>query len=107
MPVFLSEIPEWATFTRGTQVVELRAIGTGDSWRMAFGQMLGTSPRSGKHHDLEALVRVEDGSPDTVIAGDALGLDLWLWGRADPADFTVTGDPGLVERFRESVAGST
>ena len=105
--VFLSEIPGWATFARGEGVIELAATDTGDSWTMAFGQMTGTSPRSGKKYDLEALVMAEGESPDAGIAGRALDLDLWLWGRAGTAGPTVTGDSRLVERLREMVAEST
>ena len=61
--VFLSEIPGWASFSRGDGVVRLDATDTGDSWVLAFGQMTGTSPRTGKHHDMEALLIAEGESP--------------------------------------------
>ena len=42
-----------------------------------------------------------------MIAAGALDLDLWMWGRAGADELVVTGDPGLVDRFRASVVGST
>ncbi len=105
--VFMSEIPNWASFTRGTGVIEVATSDTGDSWTLAFGRMEGTSPRTGKHHDMEALMIADGDSPDTVVSGDAVALDLWLWGRSGVDELTVTGDVDLVERFRTSVAMST
>ncbi len=105
--VFLSEIPSWASFTRSDGVVRLDATDTGDSWVLVFGQMTGTSPRTGKHHDMEALVIAEGESPDTVVAARAVELDLWMWGRADADELTVTGDRSMVDRFRASVVRST
>ena len=105
--VFLSETPDWASFTRSDGVIELSATDTGDSWTFAFGRMVGTSPRTGKDHDLDAVVAVEGESPDTALASDALSLDLWLWGRAGTADLRVTGDGRLVERLRNVAVEST
>ncbi len=107
LELFVSEMPGWASFSRGKGVVKLAASDSGDSWLLAFGQMSGTSPRTGKRHDREALEMVEGESPDTVVTGGALDLDLWIWGRGGAGELTIAGDAALVDRFRASVAEST
>lgn len=97
--VMLTGVPDWATFERRPGVVVLRTLDTGDEWTVGFGRMTGVSPESGRSYDLSALEPV-DGSPDTVISGTAVDLDLWLWGRCELGELEVRGDVALAHELR-------
>ena len=76
----------------------------GRTWGCRFGRMVGTSPTSGQHHDLEAL-RIEDVPTSmATLAGPAEVLDLWLWGRAPLGRVAVEGDRDVAARLRSLVA---
>ncbi len=102
--VVLAGLPAWARFTPGIGAVTLAATDTGDSWSLAFGRMTGTSPDSGKVYDIDSVARVEGVSVDATIAGPALAVDLWLWGRCGIDELEVEGDTGLVDHLRAITA---
>lgn len=97
--VMLTGVPDWATFEREPGVITLELRDTGDSWTLAFGRMIGTSPESGTEYDIDALEPVDEPA-DTVVSGDAADLHLWLNGRQGLAELTIVGDTGLAERLR-------
>jgi uncharacterized protein (TIGR03083 family) len=102
--VMLTGVPDWASFERRPGVIELRTRDTGDTWTLAFGRMIGTSPESGTAYDLDALDPVDE-PPDAVVEGAAADLHLWLCGRGDLARLDVRGDDRWVRELR-SVASS-
>ncbi len=97
--VMLTGVPAWATFERTPGVIALRTRDTGDTWTLAFGRMLGTSPESGTEYDLGALDLVDE-PPDTVVEGTAADLYMWLCGRGDVAALEVAGDLELTRELR-------
>ena len=101
--VMLTGVPEWATFERRPGVVSLRTTDTDDTWTVAFGRMLGTSPESGTEYDLDALEPVDEPA-DAEVTGTAVDLHLWLSGRGDLGQMAVTGDAALAHRLREVAA---
>jgi hypothetical protein len=108
LTVFVGGIPEWATFESDGARLQVDATDERRSWRLAFGRMRGTSPASGTDYDLPAVEVVSDvAAPDTLIAGTAADLDLWLWGRGPIEPLIVTGDPDLAARLRALVAEDT
>ncbi len=108
LTVFVGGIPEWADFEPDGSRLQVDATDERRSWRLAFGRMRGTSPTSGTDYDLPAVEVVDDvTAPDTLIAGTAADVDLWLWGRAPIEPLIVTGDPDLARRLRALVAEGT
>jgi uncharacterized protein (TIGR03083 family) len=108
LTVFVGGIPEWAVFEPDGSRMQLDATDSRRSWRLAFGRMRGTSPTSGTDHDLPAVEVVDDvAAPDTLVAGTAVHLDLWLWGRGSIESLIVTGDPEPADRLRAMVAEDT
>lgn len=101
--VMLTGVPAWATFERRPGIVALRATDTADTWTVAFGRMLGTSPDTGTEYDLDALELVDEPA-EAEVAGDAVDLHLWLSGRGDLGRLAVTGDPELAHRLRAVAA---
>ncbi|MCB0968599.1 MAG: maleylpyruvate isomerase family mycothiol-dependent enzyme [Ilumatobacter sp.] len=102
--VMLTGVPEWARFERRPGVIRLQTIDTDDSWTLAFGRMIGTSPDSGTEYDLDALEPVDE-APDVTVEGAAVDLHLWLNGRGDLATLTVEGDESFAHQLR-SIAAS-
>jgi uncharacterized protein (TIGR03083 family) len=108
LTVFVGGIPGWAAFEPDGSRLQVDATDARRSWRLAFGRMRGTSPASGTDYDLPAVEVVSDvAAPDTLIAGTAADLDLWLWGRGTIEPLIVTGDPDLASRLRALVAEDT
>ncbi len=106
--VMLAGVPDWAEYHPSDRTLRLVATDTGDRWELEFGRMTGTSPDTGRTYDvvaLEVLDRLD--RPTTTISAPALELDLWMWGRADHAALTVTGDPLGASRLRELVVDTT
>jgi uncharacterized protein (TIGR03083 family) len=106
--VFVGGIPGWAVFEPDGSRLQVDAIDARHTWHLAFGRMKGTSPTSGTDYDLPAAeVAVDAVPPDTLIAGTAPDLDLWLWGRGSIDPMIVTGDPDLADRLRSVAAEVT
>jgi uncharacterized protein (TIGR03083 family) len=101
------EPPDWATVTPDGTYVVLESD-SGRTWVGEFARFVGTSPRSGKRYDMDDVQQRSE-APDgtTVIRGSADVLDRWMWGRADPAEITVVGDPAVARRLRACIADST
>lgn len=122
---FLVGVPAWATWSPegGTVAIDAAApdtdadadadtdagAGAGRRYVLALGRMVGTSPSSGRSHDLAAAELVQDTSAavDVEVAGDAWRLDLWLWGRAGPEGLEVSGASDVLDRFRALVGDAT
>ena len=104
LETFLGDLPSWGTFVPGEPTLTLTASDVGRTWGCRFGRMVGTSPTSGQHHDLEALLVEDVVTPTATIAAPADVLDLWLWGRAPLEQLAVEGDRDVVERLRSLVA---
>lgn len=75
-----------------TRTLQLHAADTGDQWHLTIGPG-GIQCRRGP------------GQADTVVSGPASGLYLLLWNRqgAATAAFTITGDPGALRLWRDTV----
>ena len=106
--VFVGGIPDWAVFEPDGSRLQVDATDARLTWHLAFGRMKGTSPTSGTDYDLLGVEVGDDAvPPDTLIAGTAADLDLWLWGRGSIDPLIVTGDPELADRLRAMVAEDT
>lgn len=97
------DVPEWATFTPDGTVVDI-AIDGGRQYGLALGRFRGTGPESGTDWDFETVVASEPGGVE--VAGSAVGLDLWLWGRGGSRDVRCA-DSDLAERVRAAIADVT
>jgi uncharacterized protein (TIGR03083 family) len=106
--VMLAGVPEWGTFSPEGTIVRLEAQDTGDCWDVMLGRFTGTSPTTGTTYDLDAMDLLSTpAEPATTIRAGAAELDLWLWGRGDPAALEVTGDASIPRRIRTMAAEST
>ncbi len=105
----LSGVPGWGTFTPDGVTVTLEAVDAGPRWHATMGRFTGTSPSSGTTYDLDAMELLANAPTDVTatISGDALDLDLWLWGRADASRLHIAGDPDVATRIRQMAAEST
>lgn len=105
---FLGGIPEWGEFTPDGATIRLEALDTGDTWGLAFGRFVGTSPTSGTHYDADAVTVGRDAvDPDTIVRAPAADLDLWLWGRKPLEAIDVVGAVSQARRLRQLAAEST
>lgn len=107
--VMVDGVPGWGEFVPDGATVRIAAE-SGDTWVLALGRFLGTSPDSGTSYDLDAaaVLAEDDGGADTlVVSGSAWDLDLWLWGRGGTESLQVEGDPALTRRVRELFAEAT
>lgn len=109
---FLVGVPAWATWSPDGVTVALE-VGTTDGatgrlYVLELGRMTGTSPTSGRSHDLAAVELAPDASSaDVEVAGDAWALGRWLWGRGGPEGLEVSGDGDVLDRFRALVRDAT
>lgn len=107
--VMLTGIPAWATFLPNVQFVRVHATDTDDRWTMSLGSISGTSTDSGVTYDgLPAADRVgDDVRPDLTIAGSAVDLLLWAWGRISPEALSLTGETEIADALRATVVAAT
>jgi uncharacterized protein (TIGR03083 family) len=125
---FGSESPAWGEFTPSGPLVEVRCASRPDpadepaqppsrsprlvrswvAWHVRLGRFRGIDP-SGQGHDEPDYQPVSGpgGPADAVLEGSPDELLLWLWGRADGAGITVTGDPSARAALREAIAANT
>jgi uncharacterized protein (TIGR03083 family) len=97
--------PEWGTVTPTDRVIALEC---GDRrWLLRSATFVGTSPRTGTHYDMPALVHEREAEPDATVRTDPSTLDLWLWGRAPLPEGSVSGDRSLVDELRTLAAEAT
>ncbi|MGA9596462.1 MAG: maleylpyruvate isomerase family mycothiol-dependent enzyme [Acidimicrobiia bacterium] len=98
--VFLTRRPVWAQFRPGEDVI---CIETADqTWAARLGRFVGS--RKGVDYADRTMMLEPDAEPQATIGGEPDRVFLWIWGRAPIDDVTVTGDPGVVERFRATCA---
>lgn len=104
----LSNLPDWTTHEPTDHVVRLRATDAERDWPLRVLRWQGTSPTTGTTYVDEDAVQVEPGAePTAEVAGPAVELDLWLWGRR-PADALVTsGDADAIRRLWQMAREST
>lgn len=98
--------PAWGHFEPAPQWVRLEADDLGRSAWVQLGIFSGTDPDSDTSYADEpdvALVDDPGTEADVVISGPAEVLLAWLWRRTDAAALTVSGDPGVYDRFRKTV----
>jgi len=106
--VFLGGLPDWGDFTPDGATIRIEALDTGDTWGLAFGRFVGTSPSSGTHYDADAVTVGRDAvDPDTIVRGEAADLDLWLWGRKPLEALDVVGAVSQARRLRQQAAENT
>ncbi len=85
------------TFEPTAGIVELCA--PGQSWLVQPGRWRGVG-QSGKEYDQPGAQLVDRGTPAASLTGDAVVLDLWLWGRGpEPA---ADGDEESLVALREA-----
>lgn len=108
LEVMIAGIAPWASFEPDGVSVRIEATDADRHWGLAFGRMKGTSPFTGTTYDLDAATLGLD-APDATatIAGPAAALDLWLWGRGDVGDITVTGPIAVADRLRQAAVETT
>ena len=102
---FLVGGPSWGSVQPGSTRIDL--LSTDRAWALRFAAFSGTSPNTGKTHDLDTLVIDAEGTPDAVVDIDPATLDLWLWGRSPLPDAAVSGDRTVVDRLRTLAAEGT
>lgn len=88
--------------------VDLRTTDTGDRWSVALGRLRRTDDVTG---DVlvraGAELRAPVGRPHGVVAGPAVRLHAWAWGRDDGRRLRTTGDPAIRSRTREALSSGT
>jgi uncharacterized protein (TIGR03083 family) len=106
---FVVGVPAWATWTPEGTSVALDCTDVGRRFVVELGRMTGSSPDSGRRYDLDAAELLEDhaATADVEVSGDAWDVDLWLWGRGQLEDLTVSGAPPVLEPFRALVTEAT
>lgn len=90
--------PHWG-FEADRRVAELRMTDTGDIRHLVLG--------AGRHGPGWLLAEGPVADPVAVIEATASILDLWAWGRADPAGLAVTGDAAVAAEIRALAASAT
>lgn len=104
---YLTGVPPWGTFAADGVHVAIRVEPSGREWGLALGRMTGTSPRSGRRHDLPAAMPAPAALADTTVRGDAVAVHAWLWGRGDDRALIVEGDPERAVALRVLAADAT
>jgi uncharacterized protein (TIGR03083 family) len=101
-----SDLPEWASFDPTGPVAAVETT-DGHSWTMQMGRFTGTSPNTGTAYD-DPVLRLGDGlAPGTILRGDPVDIDLWLWGRGPSDQIDVTGDRLVVDLIRQAAVAGT
>ena len=104
--VMLGGLPSSWTFAPDGVTFGVDATDADRSWTLGFGQFSGTTS-DGRTMDGTAVAPVDrESAADVRIAGTALDLDLWLWGRADTSALAITGDDAVAARLRALAADS-
>lgn len=106
----------WGTFVPGPESARLALAGPAEEraprdWTMVLGRFTGAGPESRTAWDLDAAEltgagEVPEAGPTASVTAPAWDLDLWLWGRG-PTPPRVSGDAGVLKRFRAIVVEST
>ncbi len=108
LTVMMTGYPEWADFRALDHTVRVETTDTGHSWTLQSGFFSGTSPNTGTTYgDEPTYVLTEDATPDTVVAGEAEDIFLFLWGRRPDDGLAVAGDAADLEKLRTVAADST
>jgi len=107
LEVMLASIPDWGTFAGVGNLVCVSVPGR--SWSLEEGRFSGTSPVG--DHSYEDLLAfgfaqaLEEN--DTSVSGEAVPMDLWLWGRGPIEDLSVDGDQNLAATLRQAAREET
>jgi uncharacterized protein (TIGR03083 family) len=105
---FGSEPPTWGAFDPTGILVEVRSAPAGRTWWVRLGRFRGVDPSGHGHDEPDYQPVTEPGGPaDAVLVGAAADLLLWLWGRADGAGVSATGDPSARAALREAIVANT
>ena len=101
LDVMYGGCPPWGEFSGLPHYVRIDLTDTGDRVWVQLGRFHGTDPEGIVHDEDDLHVVTDPGvEPDAVISGTAEALDARLWRRADGAETHLTGDLGIVDRFR-------
>ena len=104
---FGSEPPAWA-FDPCGMLVEVRSAPTGRAWHVTLGRFRGVDPSGQGHDEPDYQPMSGPGGPaDAVLEGAPGDLLLWLWGRADGAGISATGDQAARAALREAIVANT
>ena len=104
--VMLTDIPQWGSLEGKGNFLSLSVPGR--LWGLEEARFSGTSPLTGNSYsDLLAFGVAEPSENDTSVSGEAVPMDLWLWGRGPIEDLTVDGDPALVDLLRQAAKEET
>jgi uncharacterized protein (TIGR03083 family) len=104
--VFLMRKPAWVTITPIDSFVRLKPPGR--SWLLEEADMSGKT-RSGREVSGPAIVLQDSDDGASVaceISGAASAMDLWLWGRGELDELTVSGDHSHATRLQAAAAAS-
>jgi uncharacterized protein (TIGR03083 family) len=116
---FGAQPPAWGAFDPCGMLVEVRSRPSLRSWRVRLGRFRGVDPAGRRHDEPDYQPVIEPGdpadalgpaawtSPDVVLEGPAAELLLWLWGRADGAGITTTGEASARAALREAIVANT
>ena len=119
--------PSWGRFTPDpAQTVRIRTTDTNRSWLLTLGQLTGTDDDGTAHDEPDLRVaesdngRSDNGRSDTgrsdtggpgsgataaaTVIGTAADLDCWLWRRPPVGQIERAGDPGVFQRFEQTIA---
>jgi uncharacterized protein (TIGR03083 family) len=108
LTVMMTGYPDWADFRPLDRAIRIETIDTGDRWTLQTGLFSGTSPNTGTTFGDEPTYILDGAAdPNTVIAGEAEDVLLFLWGRRPHDGLVVRGDPEDLERLRTVAADST
>ena len=102
LTMYVGGYPAWGTFEPGTSIVRIECLDEKSAWDVRFGLFTGNSPTSGRTHNLDAFVVVDQQSdPAATIRGAAADINLWLWGRGNMDRLEVSGDQELATGLRQ------
>lgn len=95
--VFITGYPDWGEFIASDGVIRVETGGR--SWTVQLGRFVGT--KGDREYDMPTTVVENTATPAAIVQGDPDRVLLWMWGRADIAEVTVSGDLGLAHTLRE------
>jgi uncharacterized protein (TIGR03083 family) len=90
-----------------TGTVRVRGTDMARSWLLTLGQLTGTDDDDAAHDGPGLVVAESDtGEPAAAtVSGAAADLDCWLWHRPSAGQLERSGDPLVLERLEQFIAG--
>ena len=105
---FAANPPDWGSFEPSGPLVAVQSSDVTRSWVVQVGRFRGVEPEGDEVDEPDYLAAPDGaGSPDVTIAGAAVDLLLWLWGRGDGADLRATGQQAAMPALREAIVANT